>query len=98
MYFVASNEHIFMVFFSHSAGSIIVDYRVSWPDNNISPLTAETLNASLSDYLKTTHQYLYSYFVPVDSISISKLPDHCTMQQAFDLGFVNNCIKNYNCF
>lgn len=63
-----------------SAGSIVVDYRVSWPDDDA--LSEEILENSLKTYVKDNHGYLYSYFVPVDSLAFSKQEDSCAMRKS----------------
>lgn len=64
--------------YDFSAGSIIVDYRVSWSDGDA--LNEDLLESLLKTYVKENHGYLYSYFVPVDSLTFSKQEDSCAMQ------------------
>lgn len=52
-----------------------MDYRVGWADENT--LNADLVNHSLSTYIKENHGLLYSYFVPVESISFDKQQDMC---------------------
>lgn len=61
-----------------SAGSIVVDYRVSWTDDDA--LSEELLENSLKTYVKENYGYIYSYFVPVESLTFSKQEDSCAMQ------------------
>lgn len=63
-----------------SAGSIIVDYRVSWTDED--ELNEQLVENSLKTYLKENHGYLYAYFVPVESLTFSKQEDSCAMQSS----------------
>lgn len=42
-------------------------------------MTEEILNASLTKYLKDSHGYLYSYFVPTETLTYSKQVDICAM-------------------
>lgn len=64
--------------FEHRSGSIVVDYRVTWDDDE--DLSDEVLMNTLSTYLKENHGYIYSYFVPTETLSYTKVIDSCAMQ------------------
>lgn len=60
------------------SGSIVVDYRVSWDEDE--DLSDDVLSNSLTKYLKENHGYIYSYFVPIDTLSYTKVVDTCLMR------------------
>lgn len=68
----------FDYFIVFSAGSIVVDYRVTW--NEDEKLSDDILSNSLTKYLKDNHGYIYNYFVPTESLSYSKTQDMCVMR------------------
>lgn len=63
--------------FDNRAGSIVVDYRVTWDDDE--DITEDTLKDNLSTYLKDNSNYIFSYFVPVDTLTYTKVVDSCAM-------------------
>lgn len=58
-------------------GSIVVDYRATWDDEE--DLSVDIMMESMTKYLKENHGYLYSYFVPTDTLSYTKVIDKCAM-------------------
>lgn len=56
----------------------MVDYRVTWDDDEV--LSDDILSYSLSNYLKDNHNYISSYFVPVETLSYTKVIDKCAMK------------------
>lgn len=64
--------------FLNRSGSIVVDYRVTWDEDE--DLSDEVLSNSLSKYLKENYGYISSYFVPTDTLSYTKVIDTCAMK------------------
>lgn len=54
-----------------------MDYRVTWLDDDY--LSDDILMNELSKYLKENHGYIYSYFVPTETLSYTKVIDTCSM-------------------
>lgn len=73
-------DEIFVKVMNLKSGSVVVDYRVTWPNNiEEAPLDAETMNDRLTNYLGQNSNYLASYLVPANTIRVARLPDTCAM-------------------
>lgn len=68
----------FQLFGFNRSGSIVVDYRVTWEDDE--DLSDEVLANSLTKYLKENYGYLASYFIPTETLSYTKVIDTCAMK------------------
>ncbi|XP_055326468.1 uro-adherence factor A-like isoform X3 [Sitodiplosis mosellana] len=71
-----------------TSGSIVVDYRVTWDDDE--DITEDTLKDNLSNYLKENSNYIFSYFVPIETLSYTKVIDSCAMQTS-EMHCENGC-------
>lgn len=61
------------------SGSLVVDYRVSWMDDDEDKMTMDNMQKKLSDYLKANNNYFSIYLVDTNSIAVNRVPDVCTM-------------------
>lgn len=60
------------------SGSLIVDYRVSWNENEVDKLSMDSMKTKLTDYLKDNNNYLSTYFVDSKSVDVNRVVDICT--------------------
>jgi SEA domain len=77
-----NDEEFFVKILSLKPGSIVVDYRISWPQKTNSDneqLTEYTMKERLNNYLASNFNYMNSYIVPLTTIRVAKLPDLCKM-------------------
>lgn len=75
------------------SGSIIVDYRVSWDEDE--DLSDDVLSNSLTKYLEENHGYIYRYFVPTDTLSYTKVLDTCSMRPD-EMRYIRVNLHNYS--
>lgn len=74
---MAPNQALFSVDVSNRSGSIVVDYRVTWDEEEL--LSKDIFMNTLSEYLKENHGYISKYFVPTETLSYTEAIDTCAM-------------------
>lgn len=60
-------------------GSIVVDYRVSWPPTADYTMNEEVLNNSIVNYVQENHNYMNEYLLSTASFAYTKQEDNCAM-------------------
>lgn len=90
-------ENVQMLFFVHSSGSIIVDYRVSWLEDEDDKMSTEMMQSRMSEYLKENNNYLSMYLVDTNSIAVARVADIC-MTNPTELGYYSRYFQIGNSF
>lgn len=74
-----TSEHalLFSYSFPNRSGSIVVDYRVTWDEEEL--LSKDIFMNTLTAYLKENHGYISKYFVPTETLSYTEAIDTCAM-------------------
>lgn len=81
--------------FLHSSGSIVVNYRVSWHEDENDKMSMEMMQSKMAEYLKENNNYLSSYLVDTNSIAVNRVADIC-MTNPTKLGYDFECQTYYH--
>lgn len=62
-----------------TAGSLVVDYRVSWNEDAAEKLTLDSMHKTMSEFLKANNNYLSSYLVDTNNMTVNRVGDACVI-------------------